>query len=84
MFINVTKYYFFTFNINRVLKVASLVVGCRYEKKHRTGNKLQQKVSQHILVVLSVLYNILKVYQSLTTRNAIFRPQAPWAPKGIF
>ena len=46
------------------------------KKKHRTGNKLQQKVSQHILVVLSVIYNILKVYQSLTTRNAIFRPRS--------
>ena len=42
--------------------------------------KLQQKVSQLFFVVLGVFNNILKVYQSLPTRNVFFsRWRLRWA-----
>lgn len=38
-----------------------------------TPKKLQQKVSQLILVGFSALYKVLKVYESLTPRNVFFQ-----------
>jgi len=42
------------------------------ENTHSTPKKLQQKVSQLIPVGFSVLYNILKVYQSRTPGKVFF------------
>ena len=46
------------------------IVGSKYG---RTPKKLQQKVSQLILVGFSVLYDILKVYQSRTPGKVFFQ-----------
>ena len=43
-----------------------------YGKNSLTPQKLQQKVSQMILVGLNILFNILKVYQSLTSGKMFF------------
>ena len=54
------------------------------ENTHPTPNKLLQKVSQLILVGLSVLYNILKVYQSRTPGKVFFSRWRPsWPPKPL-
>ena len=45
-----------------------------------TPQKLQQKVSKLILVGLNILFNILKVYQSLTSGKVFF---ARWLPKPL-
>jgi hypothetical protein len=51
---------------------------------HSTPKKLQQKVSQLILVGLSVLNNILKVYQSRTPGKVFFSRWRPrWPPKAL-
>ena len=47
-----------------------------------TPKKFLQKVSQPILVGFSVLYNILKVYQSMTPGKVFFSRWRPrWLPK---
>ena len=54
------------------------------ENTPSTPKKLLQKVSQPILVVFSVLYNILKVYQSRTPGKVFFSRWRPiWPPKPL-
>jgi len=48
------------------------------ENNPSTPKKLLQKVFQLILVGFSVLFNILKVYQSRTPGNVFF---SRWRPK---
>ena len=65
---------------NRVFYVGLLV----RSKYSLTPKKLLQKVSQLILVGFSVLFNILKVYQSRTTGKVIFSRWRPrWSPKPL-
>ena len=56
----------------------SLIVRSIYGKYPLNPQKLLQKVSQLILVGFSVLYNILKVYQSRTPGKVFF---SRWRPR---
>ena len=54
------------------------------EKKPLTPKKLQQKVSQLILLGFGVPFNILKVEESLTPGNVFFLRWRPkWPPKPL-
>ena len=54
------------------------------ENTPSTPKKLLQKVSQLILVGVSALYNIIKVYQSRTPGKVLFSRWRPrWPPKPL-
>ena len=59
----------------------AIIVGSKYSL---TPKKLLQKVSQLILVGFSVLFNILKVYQSRTPGNVFFQDGVRrWLPQPL-